>query len=461
MNERVKLADKKCRCLPASYVPRRRGGMLETISNALLGGEWLSPEAIRKRQLALLRQLLCHAAKHSPFHAGRMAAAGFEPSRMESLDDMRRLPPMTRSELQGGFGDIQSRKLPRRTAFAGETKTSGSSGVPVRVRTTNIHNMVWAAVTLRNHVWSGVEGDWSAAGIRELAGPVALESEGVTLPTWGGVVGQAFKTGPASALHIGMDMETQAAFLCRCDPQMLLSASWNMTILSDHVRDHGIHLPGLRMLHGMGEVVTDGMRARIEGAFGVPFFDTYSCNELGYIASMCPEGHGYHVHDEVVVLEIVDDQGAPCEPGRLGRVLVTGLTNYGMPLIRYEVGDDVIAGPDEPCPCGRGLSRIGRIVGRSVQHALTTDGRKLSVQPMVVVIEDTGHVRQFQIVQHSRMHVEVQIVPDEGFGAEQRDGIESGVRSYLGDALRVTFSIRDAIPLTASGKHKTFVGKAT
>ncbi len=195
MVERVRLVDRKHRRLPASYVPRVRGGTLEKLANGLLAAEWLSPEAIREQQFGRLKRLLCHAAEHSPFHTRRMAAAGFDPSRMESLDDLSRLPPMTRSDLQGGFADIQSRKLPGRMAFANELATSGSSGVPVRVRTTNTHQTVWMAVTLRKQVWSGVEGDWHIAAIRRMSGergePVD-NPDGVTSPTWGGLAGRSF-----------------------------------------------------------------------------------------------------------------------------------------------------------------------------------------------------------------------------------------------------------------------------
>jgi len=463
MSERLKLVDRKHHRLPPSYVPRAPGSTLASAANALLAEEWLSPEVIRERQLGRLRQLLCHAAEHSPFHADRMAAAGFVPSRMESLDEMHALPPMTRSDVQGRHADIVSRSLPVGTILAGETSTSGSSGVPVKVQVTNVHNLVWAAVTLRSHVWSGVEGDWHVAGIRQVSNPTspATTPEGDRMPDWGGLIGRSFRTGPASGLHVGLDMEVQAAFLLSHAPQMLLCPTGNLVVLSDHVRDHGIRLPELRVLHGMGQVVTDQMCERIETAFGVPLFDVYSCNELGTIASTCPEGHGYHVYDDVVVLEIVDDEGRPCEAGRQGRALLTDLTNYGMPLIRYEVGDDIIAGPPEPCPCGRGLSRIVEIVGRSIRSAVTTDGRKLSVQPVVIAVQKAGHVQQFRIVQHSRDHIEVWIVSDEGFDAEQQASAAADMRAYLGDALRVTFSIRDAIPLTAAGKHTTFVGLAT
>jgi phenylacetate-coenzyme A ligase PaaK-like adenylate-forming protein len=461
MEDRVRLVDGKHRCLPASYVPRVRGGTLEKLTNGLLAAEWLPPEVIRERQLDRLRRLLCHAAEHSPFHARRMAAAGFEPSRLKSLDDLQRLPSMTRRDVQSGFDDILSRRLPGRTVFIGEKATSGTSGVPVRVRVTNTHNTVWTAVTLRNYVWTGVAGDSRVAGIRELEGEACDRPEGLDLPTWGGLLGRSFKTGRASALHIGMDLPTQTAFLRGCNPQMLLTASWNMTLLGDYIHRHGVRLPGLRVLHGMGDAVTDGMRERMEEAFGVPFFDTYSCSELGNIASMCPEGHGYHVHDEAVVIEVVDDQGSPCEAGHTGRLLVTCLSNCGFPMIRYALGDDIVAGPTEPCPCGRGLSRIGGIVGRVWHQFVTTEGQQISTHPASALIRGTGHLRQFQVVQHTRKHIEVLIVPDTGFGREQQDQIGNGLRAYLGGDLRVTFSVLDEIRLAASGKHTAFVCNAT
>jgi phenylacetate-coenzyme A ligase PaaK-like adenylate-forming protein len=463
MFERLKLVDRKHRRLPASYVPRAPGCMLANATNALLAEEWLAPEVIRERQFGRLRQLLCHAAEHSPFHAERMVAAGFDPSRMKSLEDMRVLPPMTRSDVQDRHDDILSRRLPVGTVFAGEISTSGSSGVPVRVRTTNVRNLVWAAASVRNHIWSGVEGSWHVAAIRGVGDPTspATRPAGLRMPHWGGLIGQSFRTGPVSMLHSGLDADVQAAFLVKHAPQMLLCATGVLLFLSDYLLDHGIRPPGLRVLHGMGQVVTHRMREKFEAAFGVPFFDIYSCNELGTIASDCPEGHGYHVHDDVVVLEVVDDEGAACEPGRRGRLLLTGLANYGMPLIRYELGDDVIAAPSEPCPCGRGLSRIVQIVGRSFTNVLATDGRKLAVYPMIAVVSEAGCLRQYRILQHSRDHLEIWVIPDEGFDAELQASIAADLRAYLGDALRVTFSIRDAIPLAASGKHTTFVANAT
>jgi phenylacetate-coenzyme A ligase PaaK-like adenylate-forming protein len=464
MSDRMKRVDAKCRRLPASYVSRVPGGVMEKVTNALLAGEWKPPELLRARQFEQLRGLLGFAERYSPFHARRMREAGFDPSQMQSLDDLRALPPMTRGGLQGGFDEITCRTLPRGERFISEKATSGTSGVPVRVRMTNAYGVVWSAITLRNHVWSGIEGGWNVAGIRHLHaknGGARDKPEGAAQSSWGGAIGQSFKTGPACAMHIGWAVEKQAAFLRKHDPHLLVSGSWNLTLLGDYLQEQGMRLPSLHALHGMGEVVTDEMRARMESAFDAPFFDTYSCNEMGYISSTCPEGHGYHVHDETVVLEIVDEQGAPCAPGETGRVLVTGLTNFGFPLIRYELGDDAVAGPTEPCPCGRGLSRMGPIIGRTWRHFVATDGQRLSTHPASALIRAAGHLRQYRVVQHTREQIEVMIVPDEGFGQEQQQTISSGLRDHLGQDMQVTFSLVDEIPLAPSGKHTAFICDAT
>ena len=103
-------------------------------------------------------------------------------------------------------------------------------------------------------------------------------------------------------------------------------------------------------------------------AWGVPLSDMYSGREVGYLALQCPQHDHYHVMSEGNFLEVLGDDGRPCQPGETGRVVVTTLHNYVMPLIRYEIGDFAEVG--EPCPCGRGLPVLTRILGRQ-QNMLT------------------------------------------------------------------------------------------
>ena len=79
----------------------------------------------------------------------------------------------------------------------------------------------------------------------------------------------------------------------------------------------------------------------------------YSCEEAGYIALQCPQAEHYHCQSESVLVEVLDDEGRPCTPGQVGKVVLTALHNFAMPLIRYENQDYAEVGP--PCACGRGL----------------------------------------------------------------------------------------------------------
>src|SRR3546814_13116510 len=87
------------------------------------------------------------------------------------------------------------------------------------------------------------------------------------------------------------------------------------------------------------------------------------CSSDLYLALQCPEHEHYHVQSEAVLLEVLDEEDRPCRPGEVGRVVVTPLTNFAMPMIRYAVGG--LAAVGAPCPCGRGLPVLTRILGRA------------------------------------------------------------------------------------------------
>src|SRR5207244_11937336 len=90
----------------------------------------------------------------------------------------------------------------------------------------------------------------------------------------------------------------------------------------------------------------------------------------------CPEHSGLHVNADGVLIEIVAG-GRPAPPGTPGAIVVTDLSNFAMPLIRYQIGDvGVLA--DRACPCGRGLPLLESIEGREADYVVTADGRLVS-----------------------------------------------------------------------------------
>jgi phenylacetate-CoA ligase len=146
------------------------------------------------------------------------------------------------------------------------------------------------------------------------------------------------------------------------------------------------------------ELLTADMARRVKAAFGVAAFDFYSATE-GLWAAQCSEHAGFHVFEEFAIVENVDADNQPVRVGEPGaRVLLTNLANRVQPLIRYEIPDVVTIDP-QPCPCGRTLTRLATVHGRS-DDLLSLRG--VTVHPLQFAgLTASPDVREFQVVQHS------------------------------------------------------------
>ncbi len=227
-----------------------------------------------------------------------------------------------------------------------------------------------------------------------------------------------------------------------------------MRALARHCQDNGIELPRLRQARTVSEVLTPETRLACRAAFGVAVVDAYSANEVGYIALQCPMHEHYHVQSEGVLIEILKDDGSPCAAGETGRVVATGLHNFAMPLIRYELGDWAEAGG--PCPCGRGLPVINRVLGRVRNMLRLPDGGQ--VWPL---IGEPGYVRipairQYQIVQTSLQELEVRLVTQRPLSDEEQATLREMILNRLGHPFDIVLSYHDDIPRSAGGKFEDF-----
>ena len=137
------------------------------------------------------------------------------------------------------------------------------------------------------------------------------------------------------------------------------------------------------------------MQAAIEAAFGVPVKNTYSCAE-GTRRSTC-RGRGLHVHAENVILEVLDEAGRPvC--WETGRVFLTCLHNFLVPLVRYDLGDEATLGAG-PCSCGRGLPVLERVHGKNSPMFYLPDGARRNSTVVSLLVRSVGGHWQHQVVQ--------------------------------------------------------------
>ncbi len=415
--------------------------------------QWWPPDLIRSFQSRQLAVLLDHAARHIPFYASRLAEAGYRAGEGISAELWRRIPVLTRRNVQEAGRQLDSPAVPPEHGPSQLFQTSGSTGTPIAVHRTQMAYLFWQAVTLREHLWHERDIGAKLAVIRFDPEGHAKPPDGRLVPNWGEPTAPYYPTGPMAMLSITSTIDEQTEWLRRHDPAYLLTHPTNLLALARHCRAMGVRL-ALRGATTIGEPLTDETRTAVHDAFGVTVTDIYSTRECGYLALQCPAATHYHVQAEDVCVEVLDDDGAPCPPGATGRVVVTPLHNFATPLIRYEVGD--LAEVGGPCKCGRGLPVITRIAGRTRNMVRLRSGGLRYPGYIFSKLVEVPAVVQFQAVQRAYDRIDLDLVVRRPLTAAEEEQIRTMIEKAIGGDLAVTIGYRDAIPRAAGGKYEEF-----
>jgi phenylacetate-CoA ligase len=285
----------------------------------------------------------------------------------------------------------------------------------------------------------------------------AAAPDGAVAASWGPATDGIVRTGPAFTLSIHSTIDQQARWLQTRSPEYLLTYPSNVLALVQHSERHGWRLPSLREVRTFGELVEPHVRAACQRIWSVPVTDIYSSQEVGYIALQCPQAAHYHVQSENVLVEVLDDTGRGCMAGEIGRVVVTSLHNFAMPLIRYDIGDFAEVGPS--CPCGRGLPVLRRIVGRQRNMLLLPDGDRRWPSIELAQSEELRTfppIEQFQLVQTSLTQLDMLLVVLQPLSADDERRLLGWIRTAVGHPFEVAFRYVSTIPRSASGKFEDF-----
>jgi phenylacetate-CoA ligase len=451
------------RTLPGCAWPALPDSVFAPIWNAYLeldSTQWLDRAVLEERQLDQARTLLAHCLVNVPYYRATLPAAGIEPDAIRTMDDYRRVPLLSRRDYQEKVSTQLATSLPRGTVAEGTAQTSGSSGTPTNVYTTNRSRLWWYAFYLRDLEWCDIDPTGTLAAIRSSAktGPeLQMLLQGVSLPNWLPALDRLIQMGPSHGMDIRQDPRVQLQWLRRIAPDYLLSFSTNLETLALLARQEG-PLPGLRSIQAISAMLTPETQATIEAAFGVPVKNTYSCAEMGYLASGCPEGHGLHVHAENVILEVLDEQGSPCKPGQTGRVFVTHLHNLRGPFVRYELGDEATVGPAS-CPCGRGLPLLTHVQGKIYPMFRLPVGRLKHTSVLATFLRRAGGHWQHQVIQKAVDHVVVRLAVDSTWTEKRGEDIRRIVHDFFEKAIRVDIEIHDRLSLPSSGKFQSMINE--
>lgn len=409
--------------------------------------EKLSGRELRDYQNKLLIPLLRHAREQASFYRERLSPV----FRGDEVDLTRwdAIPVLAREDAQRNTAALSARQLPAHAGPVKAEETSGSTGRPFEHLRNELVGVANTAMTDRTFRWWGLDGDKTMASFTSRRKHLAPPPDGSSALGW-----RVGYSGWHHTIDMWADTDTQIAWLKARKPHYLTAYSSTLLALAERVRQRGFELRFEKIISN-ATAISDEIRDICEEVLGARPHDHYGASEVGSIAAECPHCGLYHINAEANLVEMLREDGNPAAPGEMGRVVVTPLYNYAMPLIRYEVGDYAIAGPAR-VKCRVKLPTLSRVLGRYRSTFTLTDGR--IVYPYVAIgrFRDFISFEQVQVVQTDYDALEVRYVP-----IDDRPADGAGLQAYLREAIDNSFHVRvvavDDIPRAPSGKFDDFL----
>jgi len=324
--------------------------------------EFKPKRTIENEQLHLLKEAVLYASKRSPFYKSILQRKKVRHTDIKSLQDLAALPLTLKDHLQKynhSFYCVDKKEI------ADIVATTGTTGEPVFIVLTkddlrrlalneaysfscagaNANDLFHLAVTLDNLFMAGIA---YYSGIIELG---------------------------AGVYRAGMhNIKRQIVLLQKLKPTGIMTVPSFLLQLGKEIRDEGINPSSLSVKKALlvGDSIRDqnfclrGVGALIHKAWPLDLYSTFGNSEAAISYCECRFKRGGHEHPDLIISEIVDDNGNVLSDGEMGELVLTALQTQGMPLLRYRTGD-ITFKIAEPCLCGRNSSRIGPIMGRKAQ----------------------------------------------------------------------------------------------
>ncbi len=397
--------------------------------------ETLGREQLRQLQLAKLRYQCQWAAARSPWYQRQFEAPGFEPSQLRSVDDLRRLPLLTRDQWMAS----QETEPPY-----GELPAIGSEGA-IRVHTTSgtTGRGPLRALDSRKD-WSWIAEMWAYAvwgcGARPADTAYIAFGYGSFIGFWGLHYAME-KVGVLNVPGGAQTTEARVRQIIDFGATVVASTPTYALRLAQEASVLGIDLPGSAVsrliLSGEPAGSIPQTKALIEELWGAKAFDTAGMTEIGTIMVFECEHQpgGTHIIEDHMIEEVIDpDSLEPVPYGERGERVVTSFGRGAIPLLRYRTGDLVCKVPAEKCTCGRGFDIYeGGILGR-VDDMKIVRGTNVYPRAIEAIVREFPEVDEFQTVItregiRDEITLRVECKPD--WPADQWDALSDTLRRRL------------------------------
>ncbi len=410
----------------------------------LLKTERLPIDELKKAQWQKLKNILSFAKENVPYYKDKLSRVDVDS--LTTFEEFAAVVPiLTKEDVRKNIDNLISSKYEK--SNLAHAKTGGSTGVSLDLYMDKYCQELRNAAAMRSDIWSG----WN---IGEERG--ALWGNIPKNPSLKSRIRNFFLTRTVSLDTMNMNEKTMRAFaetLHKQNIKNLFGHAHSIYLFAEFCKKNGINL-NMKSIIATSMMLLDNEREVIEEVFKCKVQNRYGCEEVSLIASECEKHNGLHLNIDHLYIEFLKNDTAPAKPGEIGAIVVTDLINYGMPLIRYKVGDYGVPS-ERKCDCGRGLPLMERIVGRVADFLKRRDGSEVAGISMIErTLTKIKGIEQLQIIQKKIAEFELNVVQDSSYTADSEIMLVKEIKDVFGGDISVKINYVTKIRQDRNGKYR-------
>jgi len=426
-----------------------RGQKVKLLLNDVIARERCSRKELEQIRDDGIKKIIASAYTTSEYYRHLFDSRGIKPDKIRGYDDLVYLPILNKRDILINRERMINPNIYKRVYTR---KTSGSTGITLSFYKEANALAMNDAIMWRCYRWYGIEvGDRQArfwgvpvsfiSRMRERCKDIILNRIRIS----------AFDISPSSC-------SSHYDRIIKFQPDYIYGYTTAIYGFCLHAQQMGLNFSnlGIKAVICTAEKMYTYHRELLEEMFSCPIVDEYGSSENGIIAFQCRYGN-MHMMSDHLCIEFLNDQNERVKPGESGRVVITDLSSYAMPLIRYDIAD--IARPSSAdCPCGINLPLMEIVEGRKEDFIRLQDGRMIHAAYLCYTLKDDA-VWEFKMHQKELNKFLVQIVKSPSFTLNTEKKLEQKLKSSLGVDVYILFEYLEKIPREKSGKLRYFVSE--
>ncbi|MGC1239927.1 MAG: AMP-binding protein [Acidimicrobiales bacterium] len=394
-----------------------------------------------------LGRLVQHCYENVPFYTQAFNELGLRPGDIRTIEDLQKLPILSRDLLRTRQQDLLSTTADRKSLQT--NFSSGSTGVRAEFVQDEEFRMWMRAHQLRTYEWCS---GW------QLGEPFVL--------LWGSEIYWKLKSVSKSFENLLSNRREFSTFnlspttierflqqLIRFQPALVSTYANAMHLIARAAEENNLKIDGLRAVQGTSEPMPPELRKNIERAFGCETFDKYGMRETNIVSHEAPTHDGMLIQSENVIVEIIGENGEVCPVGTPGRVVVTTLNNFAMPLVRYETSDiaSLLYGSSK---CGLPFPRMSSVVGRQQDLILTPNGDHVDAYLFSYLLMSMSEIHWFQVEQRELESLILRVYCPLGLPVTRVDEIRERIKRHTRYPFSIDVETLSQMPESSTGKFR-------